>query len=86
MPGGCPSRCGGDNCGLDPITRRADVALWDLPAYPDATLRVQVTQPGGTAAVGLLVVGRQRKLGDERWNPKFGIEDYPTLVAHSLSA
>lgn len=61
---------------FDPITRRSDVALWDLPAYPDATLRVQVTQPGGTAAVGLLVVGRQRKLGDERWNPKFGIEDY----------
>lgn len=61
---------------FDPITRRSDVAVWDLPAYPSATLRVQVTQPGGTAAVGLLVVGMQRKLGDERWSPKFGIEDY----------
>lgn len=61
---------------FEPVTRRADIVVWDLPAFPDATLRVEVGQPDGTAEVGLLVVGLAKRIGNAKWGCKFGISDY----------
>lgn len=61
---------------FEPISRRSDVVVWDLPAYPAATLQVVVSQPDGVAEVGLLVVGVAKRLGSARWGCKFGIVDY----------
>ena len=63
---------------FDPIERRADVAVWDLPAYPGATLRVQISQPDGTAECGLLIVGRGKRVCAAKWGVKFSIDDYST--------
>lgn len=61
---------------FEPISRRTDIVVWDLPAYPGATLRVHVTQPDGTAEVGLLVVGLAKHIGNAQWGGRFGIADY----------
>lgn len=61
---------------FEPISRRVDIVVWDLPAYPGATLQMQVSQPDGVAEVGLLVVGLAKRLGSARWGCKFGIVDY----------
>lgn len=65
---------------FEPITRRSDIVFWGLPAFPNAQLQVQVAQPGGSAAVGLLVVGKARRIGSAKWGCKFGIADYSRKV------
>lgn len=58
-----------------PYLPKADLALIDLPPYPDATITVVVDNQGGTAQVGELVVGRIQSLGETQYGTSVGIID-----------
>lgn len=60
----------------EPIVRKSDYNAFDLPPYADAELTVQVINTGGTAKCGLLVPGRQRRIGDTQYGAQFSVQDY----------
>lgn len=61
---------------FEPIERVRELVLEDLPPYAGTTIDVSVTETGETVAVGALVVGFAKVLGDTRWEGAVGIRDY----------
>lgn len=61
---------------FEPIIRRTDLALFDLPPYATASVSITVTYTGGTAKLGELIVGRASRLGYTEYSPSVGIVDY----------
>ncbi|MFN4176419.1 hypothetical protein [Phenylobacterium sp.] len=62
---------------FEPIERVRELTLEDLPGgYTGVTVDVSVTAAGETAAVGALVVGFAKVLGDTRWGGSISIRDY----------
>lgn len=61
---------------FEEIVSRTEVVGFSLPPMPDAQLRIQIKQPGGTASCGVAVVGRSRWIGAAKWGLSFGIADY----------
>lgn len=59
-----------------PIVRQTDVVFLDLPAFSAASIEVIVTEPGGTAAVGVLAFGVQNNIGISVFGVGLGITDY----------
>ncbi|WP_446807952.1 hypothetical protein ACH50O_11595 [Methylomonas sp. 2BW1-5-20] len=60
----------------EPIVRKTDFVVYDLPPYNNPTLRVIATDIGYTVAVGALVVGFKKILGGTQYGAKVGIQDY----------
>lgn len=60
----------------DPIVRKTDLVLTDLPRYAAARIRVTLKQPGGVVKCGSLVVGLTRDIGEMQWAPEIRILDY----------
>lgn len=60
---------------FEPIIRRTDVVLSDLPVYSGATINISIAS-GGSAYCGEVVFGLKREIGSLRWAPKIGIIDY----------
>ncbi|MFS2159175.1 hypothetical protein ACCD10_17725 [Pseudomonas sp. Pseusp122] len=58
------------------IDVRTDLVLLDMPAYGTADILVTVDAGSGTAAVGHIVVGAWKKLGDALYGSSVGINDY----------
>lgn len=64
---------------FQPIVRKSEVALFDLPNYASATLDVTInTITGETAKVGQIVFGNQTSLGLTTYGTSIGIQDYST--------
>lgn len=61
---------------FEPIIRKTDVALTDLPPYSSAYLDVTITDTGSNAAVGECVIGMFRDLGSTKYGAQLGIQDY----------
>lgn len=61
-----------------PIERDINVVFLDLPAYVDATITVIVDNTGGTAAVGVLALGAQERIGIADHGTSTGIIDFST--------
>lgn len=61
---------------FEPIVRKTDYNAFDLPPYADAELTLRIVNTGSTAACGLLVVGRQRTLGETEYGAQFGLQDW----------
>lgn len=61
---------------FEPILRRRDLVLFDLPPYNDATVRIEMSNSTGVASVGVLVLGQQHSLGETRYGLGLGITDY----------
>lgn len=59
-----------------PIEKRETTVLLDLPAYGTADVRIQINQPGGTAAAGLIVLGSSTDIGDAVWGSGVGLQSY----------
>jgi hypothetical protein len=59
----------------EPIIREANLALFDLPAFPAATLSVSIND-GTAASCGEMVIGTQFLIGDSQNGASFGIIDY----------
>lgn len=65
----------------EPVVRKTDLVLLDLPVYSQATLTVTIANPGGVASCGLMGVGRKWLVGALQWNPQISILDYSTTIA-----
>lgn len=59
-----------------PYTLKSDSALIDLPAYPDANVRIIIKKEGGIAKLGNLAFGKVQILGDTLYGTSVGIIDY----------
>lgn len=61
---------------FEPRTMQTQFIASDLPSYPNATLRIDVTS-SGTAYIGGLIFGSQRSIGmGVRSGVRLGIQDY----------
>ncbi|MBH3440549.1 hypothetical protein [Pseudomonas luteola] len=59
-----------------PFDRNETLVRFDLPAYGTADIRVVVSYPNSTAAVGLLVLGASTEIGTAVWGTAFGYQSY----------
>ncbi len=66
---------------FEPVIRKGDVTLYDMPLNADPIIRVTIEEPGGTASVGALVIGQSRDLGPLLQGARLGIQDYSRKVA-----
>lgn len=66
---------------FEPIVRKGDFILTDLPMYGNPTISIGMTEPGGDAAIGTMIVGQKRDFGDLLHGARIGIQDYSRKVA-----
>lgn len=69
---------------FEPIARRTDLALLDVPPYSAASVSITITNTGGTAKVGEIILGRQSALGETEYNPSISIIDYSKKEADTF--
>lgn len=67
-----------------PVQRQTDVVFLDLPAFPNATIKVIITEQGGTVLLGVLAFGVQRNIGITDHGTGIGIIDYSTKGVDSF--
>lgn len=64
---------------FEPIVRKTEIVLFDLPNYVSAIVDVSINAPtGDTAKVGQIVFGNQKTLGLTTYGTTVGIQDYST--------
>ena len=63
-----------------PFDFTKSLVLTDLPPYYQATIRITILSPGGTARVGTLVVGTSFYLGITQQGASVGITSYSKKV------
>jgi hypothetical protein len=68
----------------EPIVRQSTIAIFDLPAFPAATLTITVTDPTA-ASCGEAVIGTQFIIGDSQNGASFGIVDYSEKAVDPLT-
>lgn len=61
---------------FEPIARKTDMVLTDLPPYSAADIDIVISEPTGTAAVGEVVIGLYRDIGGTQFGAQLGIQDY----------
>lgn len=61
---------------FEPIIRKGDLVVYDLPSNADPTFTITISDPGATAKVGALVIGQHRDLGPLLYGARTGIQDY----------
>jgi len=61
---------------FNPIQRVDTIARTDLPAYPNATLRVILNDTNSTVVIGELIAGNQKEIGVTTTGTSVGIQDY----------
>jgi len=59
-----------------PILKVRAAVLWDLPPYPDAAIAITISDVGGVAKCGEIILGQQRQLGTTMMGLGAGITDY----------
>ena len=60
----------------EPVVRRSDFIVNDLPPYTNATIQVILTETGGTVYCGGLLVGQQTFIGNTQYGSSVGMQDY----------
>lgn len=61
---------------FEPVVRKGDFTLYDLPLNKDPVITVTLSEPGSTASIGALVIGQSRYLGYVIHPLRTGIQDY----------
>lgn len=61
---------------FDPMPKRRELVLLDLPAYGTATIIVEIENLVGEAAVGHFVLGTQSDIGVAQYGTSVGITDF----------
>jgi len=62
---------------FEPIVKRSEIILLDLPSYTTATIEITLSGVAGdTVNVGEIVFGNQKTLGFTLYNTVVGIQDY----------
>ena len=59
-----------------PYIPKSDYAIIDFPAYPEATIAVEMVALNGTVKLGELVLGRTYDLGMAQYGTSVGIIDF----------
>lgn len=61
---------------FEPIVRKGDLTVYDLPVNANPTITVRLLEPGAQAKMGSLVIGQSQMLGDTIHPAKLGIQDF----------
>jgi hypothetical protein len=61
-----------------PFVTKNNIAEFDLPPFNNADIRVIVSAPGGTAKVGMLLVGWSKSIGTAIYGTSLGRKKYST--------
>lgn len=61
---------------FEPIIRKTELFIDDLPLYAGAEIAVTVDNTGATAEVGNFVIGARRQIGTTLYGARFGIIDH----------
>lgn len=61
------------------FTTKDNLAEFDLPPFSNADIRVIVSAPGGTARVGMMVVGWAKNIGTAVYGTSLGRKKYSTV-------
>lgn len=61
---------------FEPVVRKTDLFVSDLPPYADLSIRIQVVNTGTTSALGECVAGLSREIGGVQYGATVGIQDY----------
>ena len=61
------------------FTTKDNLAEFDLPPFSNADIRVIVSAPGGTARVGMMVVGWAKNIGTAAYGTSLGRKKYSTV-------
>lgn len=62
---------------------KMNLAAGGVPPYPNATVTVSITAPGGTAKCGVIVVGIKLEIGALQYNVQPGLESFSTLTENA---
>lgn len=63
-----------------PFKTRGNLAVLDLPPASNASIRVIIRAPGGTAQVGMMIIGWARAIGTAIYGTSFGRKKYTTMA------
>lgn len=69
----------------EPIIRKRELVLTDLPSIPGGSLVVEVTDPG-LAELGMVCIGAATRFGDTRFGARAGIIDYSRKETDAFGA
>lgn len=58
--------------------------FWEYPYYANSRLIIEIATQSGTAACGIVSLGKTYKLGRTSYDPKIGIEDYSKKETDTL--
>lgn len=61
---------------FEPVSRKGDLVIFDMPLNLNPTISVTLNEPGGTAKIGSLVIGQSRDLGLLLYGARVGIQDF----------
>lgn len=61
---------------FEPIVRKGDLVVLDMPSYYAPTIQVVLEAPGETVRCGALIIGQQVIVGDTQYGATLGIQDY----------
>jgi hypothetical protein len=62
---------------------KMNLAAAGLPPYPNATVTITVTNTGGAAKCGVIVVGLKLEIGALQYGPQPGLESFSTLTENA---
>jgi hypothetical protein len=69
---------------FEPIERLADLYVGDMPPYANAAIDVTISDTGGTAKCGALVMGLSKQIGVTQYGASVGIIDYSRKEANAF--
>lgn len=58
---------------FEPVVRKTDIVLTDLPIHFGPQIEISINEPGGTAKCGNLVMGMVRQFGDTVYGASLGM-------------
>lgn len=61
---------------FDPLLKRTQVVLTDIPPYINARIRLTLSKTSGNVSIGEMIFGRLEKLGATQYGANAGIVDY----------
>lgn len=61
---------------FEPVSRKADLVIYDMPLNLNPTISVTLNEPGAIAYIGALVIGQSREIGDLLYGARVGIQDF----------
>ncbi|MCL4759773.1 MAG: hypothetical protein KJZ96_15670 [Rhodocyclaceae bacterium] len=71
---------------FEPIVRKRDFNVFDMPPYAGAELTVKIINTGAVAKCGLLVAGQQYRIGGTEYGAQFGLLEFSRVDRDEFGA